>query len=110
MSLLTLPRAQIPLVDANGQVNREWYRYFNDLTKRAGGVDGSSSEDLTLSQFEDAGIEEAKQSAFRLADEFGQLPPAVSMLIEAQQTEISDIREAIAALAQAIQDIRQGAQ
>ena len=54
MSLLTLPRAQIPLVDANGQVNREWYRYFNDLTKRAGGVDGSSSEDLTLSQFEDA--------------------------------------------------------
>lgn len=109
MSLLTLPRAQIPLVDANGQVNREWYRYFSDLTKRAGGVDGSSSEDLTLSQFEGAGIEESKQAGFRLADEVGQLPPLMAV-IEAQQTEISDLREAIAALAQAIQDIRQGAQ
>ena len=109
MSLLTLPRAQIPLVDANGQMTREWYRLMNDLVARAGGIDGSSSEDLTLSQFEDAGIEEAKQGAFRLADELGQLPPAVSVLIEAQQTEISDLREAVAALARAIQDIRQGA-
>lgn len=109
MSLLTLPRAQIPMVDASGQVNREWYRYFTDLTKRAGGVDGSSSDDLTLSQFEDAGVEEVKQGAFRLADELGQLPPAVSVLIEAQQTEISDLREAVAALARAIQDMQQGA-
>ena len=108
MTLLTLPRAQIPLVDGKGQVTREWFRYFSDLTSRAGGVDGSGSEDLTLSQFEDAGIEESKAAIYRLSDDVGQLPPAVAQQIEDLTTAVGELEAVVSTLRQAIQDLQQG--
>ena len=58
MSLVTLPRAGMPLVRGDA-VSPEWFRFFHDLAVRSGGTTGASSNDLSLSQFEDAGIEEA---------------------------------------------------
>jgi len=106
MSLLTLPRAQIPLADERGFVTREWYRYFSDATARMGGVDGSGSDDLTLSQFEDAGIEESKQAIYRLADEIGQQPPSIPQQIEDLTTVLGELQAQIAVLSQAVQDLQ----
>lgn len=108
MSLLTLPRASIPVIDANGYMNREWYRWASDATARMGGVEGTGTDDLSLSQFEDAGIEEAKQGIYRLVDEIGQLPPIVVEQIEALETETAQLREAVAALMRMVQDMQEG--
>lgn len=51
MSILTIPRAQIPLVDARGQVTREWYRALQTLAERAGGVEGLSTTDVDAGSF-----------------------------------------------------------
>lgn len=106
MSLLTLPRAQVPLVDAKGQITREWYRWATDATKRMGGVEGSSTDDLTLSQFEDAGIEETKQAVYRVADELGQMPVSLPQQIEDLTTTVDELQALVATLFQAIQDLQ----
>lgn len=79
MSLVTLPRAQIPLTLNGNAISSEWYRWAHDVTIRAGGVTGSSTDELTLMQFEDAGIEEMRLDVFSLRDEMRQAPPVVVM-------------------------------
>lgn len=122
MTLLTLPRASIPLVDAKGNISREWFRWASDATARMGGVEGLGTEELTLSQFEDAGIEEAKHSIYRLSDDMGQLPPAVHVLADTDLTPpavhvqttpdagpgIEELRAQVAELAKAVQALQQG--
>ena len=62
MSLLTLPPSRAPMVGANGLVSSDWYRFFHDLSLRAGGVDGLSTNDV------DAGSFAAMQPAVNSAD------------------------------------------
>ena len=78
MSILTIPRNGIALLDVNGGMSAEWYRWAHDITGRAGGVSGSSTTELSLSQFEDAGIEEAKATLYRSVQDAGQVPIAFS--------------------------------
>ena len=74
MTTLTLPRVGIAFLMADGQLAPEWRRFLFDLTQRAGGVSGSGTDDLALSAFEDAGIEETKAQLISIRDEFSQLP------------------------------------
>ena len=108
MSLVTLPRAGMP-VAGTATISREWYRWAYDITQRVGGVTGAGTDDLSLSQFEDAGIEEARHAIFRLADEVGQAPKnQTHQTQEDLETQINDLRETVAALAQIIRDIQEG--
>ena len=74
MTLLTLPRASIPVIDSKGYMSREWYRWATDATSRMGGVEGAGTDDLTLSQFEDAG---AKSHSVGMANQIHRLSHAV---------------------------------
>lgn len=90
-------------------MSREWYRWAYDITQRVGGVTGASTEDLALSQFEDAGIEEARHSVFRLADEIGQAPPmAEHVIAEDQAPLIEELRAQVAELTKAVEALQQG--
>ena len=109
MTLLTLPRAQIPLIDAGGRISREWYRWASDATVRMGGVDGASTDDLTLSQFEDAGIEEHKLALYRLTDDVGQSPTvAQAVTVDDVGVGIEELRAQIAELTKAVEALQQG--
>jgi hypothetical protein len=122
MTLLTLPRASIPVIDSKGYMSREWYRWATDATARMGGVEGASTDDLTLSQFEDAGIEEHKLGLFRLTDDIGQLPltpqtaeqddvspPVVqAMPVDDVGNGIDGLRAQIAELTKAVEALQQG--
>ena len=61
MTLLTIPRAQVPVTEGGAVINREWYRWAHDVTERCGGVTGSSTDDLLAAQFDDAGIAEQQE-------------------------------------------------
>jgi hypothetical protein len=115
MSIVTLPRAGIPIgtVSINGQqvpvsLHPEFQRYFETLFVRTGGATGAGNEELTLSQFEDAGIEESKAFAFALADEMRQQPRPIAVQIEAIETMISDLASVVAELSKAVDAINQG--
>jgi hypothetical protein len=60
MSLLTLPRAGMPLLGENGQIASEWYRFLRDLTVRAGGVDAPTNNEAAEIAGGNAGIEEIR--------------------------------------------------
>jgi hypothetical protein len=83
---LTRPQGRIPIGYAvvNGArvpvtIDLEWDRYFTVLDARAGGVNGPGTEDLSIAQFDDAGIAEQQAQLFALADDIGQLPPPVTL-------------------------------
>lgn len=109
MSNLTLPPKSVP-IDVGGsiRVSDAWYRWATDATARMGGVTGASSQDLTVSQFEDAGVEESKAALYRLTDDMAQAPvrqeawqqddPHPS--IEALRSEVQELRKMIEALQQ----------
>ncbi len=129
MSLVTLPRAGMPLI-GDKPMSREWYRWAHDITERVGGVGGIGNDELEMAQFEDAGIEELKFSIYRLADEFAQgpvlgaddwsamlgkladetnlAPAAVFEQIEQLTTEVNQLRDQVAVLMQSLQDLQQG--
>lgn len=73
MTLVTIPRATVP-VAGNAPISAEWYRWAHDITQRVGGPTGAGSNDLALSQFEDAGIEETRAFLFDLKNELRQSP------------------------------------
>ena len=105
---LTIPRAQVPLTDGAGVVSREWYRCFQVLVDRAGGVGGSATTDLEAAQFEDAGIDDLKLDVYRLADELRGLPPVVSQAIESLTTEVSALQSQVADLVKTIEGLQAG--
>jgi polyhydroxyalkanoate synthesis regulator phasin len=110
MVLIAQP-SRIPLVDPQtGLITREWQRYFTGLYQRAGGAQGESTTDLTISAFEDAGIEEMKAGLYALADTVQSAPmQAIQNQVEYLETEAAGMRAEIAALRQQIADIQQGA-
>ena len=111
MSLLTLPPSRAPMVGANGLVSADWYRFFHDLTQRVGGVTGNGTEDLTLSQFEDAGIEETKAWLYKLSDDIAQNPLAAESIpqqMEAMTAEIEELRGLVLELRRDLEAAQQG--
>ena len=112
MTLLTLPRASIPVIDSKGYMSREWYRWATDATSRMGGVEGAGTDDLTLSQFEDAGVEELKQSLFRLSDAGMQGPPIIETPVgqECQKPGLEELRARVDELTKAVEALQQGFQ
>ena len=83
---------QVPVMS---EIN--WYRYWaNGIYDRIGGAVGSSTDDLSASQFEDAGIEEAKALIYANHD-------AIS-----QANEVASLREELATLRQRMEAIEQG--
>jgi hypothetical protein len=68
-------------------IDPEWLRYLSQaLFERAGGTSGSSTTDLVVSAFEDAGIDDTKVAVERLADEF-RLAPVVQVAPVQDQTD-----------------------
>lgn len=60
MTKVTLPRYGVALTARGDQPSAEFYRWMHDITERVGGALGTGTDDLSVSQFEDAGIEETK--------------------------------------------------
>lgn len=116
MANITAPRNGIPIGWAmvGGQkvqveVHPEYLRWFESLTGRVGGVTGAGTNDLALSQFEDAGIEEHKHAMFRLTDDMGQFPPVVEMpAIDDQPSGVEELRALVAELTKAVEALQQG--
>jgi hypothetical protein len=110
MSKLTLPRNGITFV-LGDRVSPEWYRFFHDLNERVGGVSGSSNDDLSASQFEDAGIEETKALLARFADAADQVPPheqALVLAVESLVSEVEEVRGQLRELTKAVEALQQG--
>lgn len=113
---ITPPKAQIAIgtvliggVSYPVTTSTEFVRFFENIFSRIGGVSGSSSEDLTLSQFEDAGIEETKAVVYAYRDELSQLPAyeAVSTT-EEPSGALEALREELNALRNQVQALQQG--
>lgn len=91
----------IGYADVNGQkvpvaIETAWFRYLSQaLYDRAGGALGMSNDELAMSQFEDAGIEETKALVYANHD-------------AASQFDASALREEVAALMRRIEAIEQG--
>lgn len=110
MSKLTLPRNGIPF-SLGERVSPEWYRFFYDLNERVGGVSGASNDDLSSSQFEDAGIEETKALLASFADAANQVPPheqALCLAVDALVSEVEELRGQLRELTKAVEDLQQG--
>lgn len=123
---VTMPRADIPFMlempDGSLRNNPEWIRLLTELLGRAGGTTGPGTEDLTVSQFEDAGIEETKAGLSTARDEFGQLPRIETTALDGDQlppalqfvpTEdasggVSALREELDALRVRVASLEQG--
>ncbi len=82
MTMVTLPRAGVPLTRGGELVSPDFYRWMHDVTERVGGVNGAGTDDLAAAQFEDAGIEEMRQEVFRLRDEVRQTYSLIYQLAE----------------------------
>lgn len=129
MTTVTQPRSGVPigLVSVDGQkqeveLHPEFRRFFESIFNRIGGVTGSSSNDFSLSQFEDAGTEETKAALASARDEFGQVPPINTTdpfdagqfvlqpqpVLDSADSEIASLRAEVDALRQAVQALQQG--
>ena len=127
-SPVTPPRSGIPIgyvviggKQVPAELHPEFRRLFESFFVRIGGVSGSSSDDLTLAQFEDAGIEETKALLTVATDAFQQFPPHVSitqddvspsLVISAepedQSAEISALRAEVERLRVLVDSLLQG--
>jgi hypothetical protein len=109
MVSVTLPRADIPFMTSDGRNHPEWIRAFAGLLSRAGGPTGASTDDLTTSAFEDAGVEEAKADIYALRDGFGQLPlPSIPAIEQNTGDDIASLRAEVSALRSEIEALKQG--
>lgn len=102
----------IGTVDSKGKViiDIAWFLYLtNGLLDRAGGPLGPSTEDLATAAFEDAGIEESRALAMSVLEELRRLPVAEPVQFDQPlDPSVSELRERVAALEQAIQGLMQG--
>lgn len=75
-----------------------WFRYLSQaLYDRAGGALGLSNDELAMSQFEDAGIEETKALVYSNHDAAGQYNEAASL-----REELAALRARVDALEQGV--------
>lgn len=91
------PQINVPLVDKNGQIDRNWFLFLQQLYQRSGGSEGHTTNDLTEAMPEDSGIEEVKWQATIDRDN-----AAVYM------TRIAQLEAQVAVLADEINALKQG--
>lgn len=103
MGIVTKPNSTIPVgfvtvggVELPVRLNPEHDKFLERLLARAGGVSGVGSDELLLSQFEDAGIEETKADLFALRDELR------------QGESVASLRESLVAALRRIEALEQG--
>jgi hypothetical protein len=84
--------------------------FLRDLWLRAGGATGSSSNDLSVSQFEDAGIAEGHAVMFANQDEARQIPLAQESIAadEVASNEVASLRAEVDSLRQRVDALEQG--
>ena len=90
----------IGFVTVNGQTipvmtNPEYVRFFFGLTDRVGGPTGPGTPDLSVAQFEDAGVEETKALMIRGFDSVNQKPDDLHEKIEALQRRVADLEQGL---------------
>jgi hypothetical protein len=108
MTVVTIPRATVPFV-GNAPMSPEWYRWARDITQRVGGPTGASSSDLELSQFEDAGIEEAKAQVISVLQELRQMPIVeIMQTVDALEGQVGGLLDQISQLRTEIEALKQG--
>lgn len=49
MSLVSLPRIQVPLTADGRPISSEWYRFMHDVTQRIGGVNSVGADEVDAS-------------------------------------------------------------
>jgi len=116
MSTVTAPKGGIPIGYVQQGIQRipvmidsEWLRYLSqDLFVRVGGTNGLGTAELTLSQFEDAGIAEGHAIMFAAHDELRQIPPAAATAHDDSQENVGELRAQLAALARRVSDLEEG--
>jgi hypothetical protein len=116
MATITQPRTQIPIGEVliGGkavpvQIHPEYLRFFTSLVNRAGGTVGSGTQDLDVSQFDDAGIQEMQAQQFADRDAADQSPALALMPAEADQSnEVAALREHVARLERMVLGLAQG--
>ena len=110
MTQISAQPYRIPLVDPKtGLITREWARFLTDIFNRVGGSNGQTNDELAVDMHDDSGIEEIKLDAFRMRDEFGQLPPGADIPPEVDDNgRLQALEAAVSALQQEIEAIRQG--
>ena len=90
-------------------ISPEWARYFETLTERAGGVAGSSTTDLAVSAFEDAGVEEIKADMAAIFRSMDQAPRFEAQLrIACLEQQIGEAMALIGELRREVLGLQQG--
>lgn len=116
MSILTLPTARIPIGWATIKGERvpvvidiEWMRALITLVDRAGGVTGVGTDELSMSAFEDAGIEELKAAMYSGFDDAAQFAVYPVETIDRIESELAEQAATIAEMQKEMQGLQQGA-
>jgi hypothetical protein len=68
-----------PFVSPDGRLTFAGNVFLRELWLRGGGSIAPSNDELLLSEYADAGIEELKATVYALADELRSLPPVVQL-------------------------------
>lgn len=110
MTIVTLPRAGIPLAGPDGRVTAEWYRFFHDITLRVGGATGPGADDLAMGQSGSVGIEELSAAIYRSGDDAGQAPPEQQQIAPDDwlTAEVAALRDLLFEQVKAIEALNQG--
>ena len=101
-------------------MSREWYLFFQALFVRAGGSSGPSTNDVSASLFEDAGSSETNAVLFAVDQALSQhpypvpltppndvAPPQETTTVDTLQTEVCELREALARTLKEIEALKQ---
>ncbi len=111
MSNVTIPRAQTPLTVGGPPMSPDWYRFLHDITVRVGGVVGVGTNDLLVSQFDDAGIEETKTAVEVMARSLEQAPShEPAQRISELESLLTEALAQIGELQREVKGIQQGIQ
>lgn len=103
--------ARIPITIDGQLASRAFIDFLAAMVFRVGGVVAPTIGELDAQQYADAGIEESKAQLFALADEMAVKPqPNEQPTIEVLINEVHALREAVANLANKLNDIQQGTQ
>ena len=100
-----------PFVNADGRLSFAASVFLREMWIRAGGAIAPSNDELLLSEYADAGIEETKATLFALADTVAVAPiPTQHAQRDDGSGELSALREELAAALKRIDALEQGFQ
>lgn len=110
MSRVTLPSSRIPLTQRGDVVSTEFYRWMHDITERVGGVEGAGTQDLSVAQFEDAGIPEQQAEFYAALNAINSSPLVRDVVAENGRlsVEVEVLRAALYELQRRVWALEQG--